>query len=63
MGRLIPHSHVALCENGSHLSLYGDQQVYFRLSAEVVPPLTVRRSRPNPDHLMMSLRPPGVEYL
>ncbi len=29
MGRLIPNSRVAICENGSHLSLYDDQAAYF----------------------------------
>jgi proline iminopeptidase len=29
MGRLIPHSRVAICENGSHFSFYDDQQAYF----------------------------------
>jgi proline iminopeptidase len=29
MGRLIPNSRVAVCENGSHLALYDDQQAYF----------------------------------
>jgi proline iminopeptidase len=30
MGRAIPRSRVAVCENGSHLAMYDDQQVYFR---------------------------------
>ena len=29
MGRLIPNSRVAVCENGSHLSMYDDQRTYF----------------------------------
>jgi proline iminopeptidase len=29
MGRLIPHSRVAICKDGSHFSLYDDQQAYF----------------------------------
>ncbi len=29
MGRLIPNSRVAVCENGSHLAMYDDQQAYF----------------------------------
>jgi proline iminopeptidase len=29
MGTLIPHARVVVCENGSHLSLYDDQQAYF----------------------------------
>jgi proline iminopeptidase len=29
MGRLIPNSRVAVCENGSHMALYDDQQAYF----------------------------------
>jgi proline iminopeptidase len=29
MGSLIPHATVAICENGSHLCLYDDQQAYF----------------------------------
>jgi proline iminopeptidase len=29
MGALIPGSRVVVCENGSHLSLYDDQQAYF----------------------------------
>jgi proline iminopeptidase len=27
---LIPHARLAVCENGSHLALYDDQQTYFR---------------------------------
>jgi len=30
MGRLIPRSRVAICENGSHLAMWDDQQAYFR---------------------------------
>lgn len=30
MGELIPSSRVVICENGSHLSMYDDQQAYFR---------------------------------
>jgi proline iminopeptidase len=30
MGRLIPNSRVAVCEDGSHLSLFDDQEAYFR---------------------------------
>jgi proline iminopeptidase len=30
MGRLIPNSRVCICENGSHLSMYDDQEAYFR---------------------------------
>ncbi|HET9389567.1 MAG TPA: proline iminopeptidase-family hydrolase [Steroidobacteraceae bacterium] len=29
MGTLIPHSRVAICENGSHMAMYDDQQAYF----------------------------------
>jgi proline iminopeptidase len=29
MGRAIPHSRVAVCENGSHLCMWDDQQAYF----------------------------------
>jgi proline iminopeptidase len=29
MGKLIPHAQVAICENGSHLCMYDDQQAYF----------------------------------
>ena len=29
MGKLIPHARVAICENGSHLCMYDDQQAYF----------------------------------
>lgn len=29
MGSLIPHSKVTICENGSHLSMYDDQETYF----------------------------------
>jgi proline iminopeptidase len=29
MGRLIPNSRVAVCENGSHMAMYDDQQAYF----------------------------------
>jgi proline iminopeptidase len=30
MGALIPKSRVALCEHGSHLAMYDDQEAYFR---------------------------------
>lgn len=30
MGELIPNSRVVVCENGSHLSMYDDQETYFR---------------------------------
>ena len=30
MGRAIPRSRVAICENGSHLAMWDDQEVYFR---------------------------------
>lgn len=30
MGELIPNSRVVICENGSHLSMYDDQETYFR---------------------------------
>lgn len=30
MGTLIPHSKVHICENGSHLAMYDDQEEYFR---------------------------------
>lgn len=30
MGRAIPHSRVAICENGSHLAMWDDQEAYFR---------------------------------
>jgi proline iminopeptidase len=30
MGRAVPHSRVAVCENGSHLGMWDDQQTYFR---------------------------------
>ena len=30
MGRLIPSSRVAICENGSHLAMWDDQEAYFR---------------------------------
>lgn len=29
-GKLIPNSRVAICENGSHLSMYDDQEAYFQ---------------------------------
>lgn len=29
MGSLIPHSQVKICENGSHLAMYDDQEAYF----------------------------------
>ena len=29
MGKLIPHARVVVCENGSHLCMYDDQQAYF----------------------------------
>ena len=30
MGRLMPKSRVAICENGSHCSMWDDQAAYFR---------------------------------
>ena len=30
MGKLIPRSRVSVCERGSHLSMWDDQQTYFR---------------------------------
>ena len=30
MGSLIPNAHVSICENGSHLSMWDDQETYFR---------------------------------
>ena len=30
MGALIPNAHVSICENGSHLSMWDDQETYFR---------------------------------
>lgn len=30
MGALLPHARVAICEQGSHCSLYDDQETYFR---------------------------------
>jgi proline iminopeptidase len=30
MGRAIPRSRVAICENGSHLAMWDDQETYFR---------------------------------
>jgi proline iminopeptidase len=30
MGRLIPHSRVVICPNGSHLAMWDDQEAYFR---------------------------------
>lgn len=30
MGELIPSSRFVICENGSHLSMYDDQETYFR---------------------------------
>lgn len=29
MGSLIPHATVKICENGSHCSMYDDQENYF----------------------------------
>jgi proline iminopeptidase len=36
MGQLIPNSSVAICRNGSHLSMYDDQQAYFRELLEFI---------------------------
>ncbi len=36
MGRLIPNSRVLVCENGSHLCMYDDQQAYFHGLLEFV---------------------------
>ena len=30
MRSLIPHSRVVVCKNGSHMSLYDDQEAYFK---------------------------------
>ena len=30
MGRAIPRSRVRVCENGSHLCMWDDQEAYFR---------------------------------
>jgi len=30
MGSLIPRSRVAICDNGSHLAMWDDQERYFR---------------------------------
>jgi proline iminopeptidase len=30
MGKIMPNSRVVICENGSHLSMYDDQEKYFR---------------------------------
>jgi proline iminopeptidase len=30
MGKLLPNANVAICEQGSHLSMWDDQQAYFR---------------------------------
>ncbi len=30
MGTLLPRSRVAICENGSHLAMWDDQEAYFR---------------------------------
>jgi proline iminopeptidase len=30
MGQLLPNSRVAICENGSHLAMWDDQQAYFQ---------------------------------
>jgi proline iminopeptidase len=29
MGELIPNSYVKICENGSHCTMFDDQEVYF----------------------------------
>ena len=29
MGKLLPNSRVAICENGSHLAMWDDQEAYF----------------------------------
>ena len=29
MGKLIPNSYVKICENGSHCTMFDDQEVYF----------------------------------
>lgn len=36
MGRLIPNSRVVVCRNGSHLSMYDDQEAYFHGLLEFV---------------------------
>jgi proline iminopeptidase len=36
MGRLVPNSRVVVCQDGSHLSMYDDQQTYFHELLEFV---------------------------
>jgi proline iminopeptidase len=44
MGALIPDSRVAICERGSHLAMYDDQEAYFRHLAHFI--LDVEGGRP-----------------
>lgn len=44
MGGLMPNSRVAICENGSHLAMYDDQEAYFRHLVDFI--LDVQTGRP-----------------
>lgn len=43
MGELIPNSRVVVCENGSHLSMYDDQETYFRELIKFIKDVEVNR--------------------
>jgi proline iminopeptidase len=45
MGALIPNSRVCICEKGSHLSMYDDQETYFRELIKFIKDVEVNRFR------------------
>ena len=45
MGRLIPNSRVAVCERGSHFSMYDDQETYFRALIKFIKDVDTNRFR------------------
>jgi proline iminopeptidase len=48
MGRLIPNSRVAICENGSHLAMWDDQEAYFRHLLGFLRDVQAGKMRPAP---------------
>jgi proline iminopeptidase len=45
MGKLIPNSRVCICEKGSHLSMYDDQETYFRELIKFIKDVEANRFR------------------
>jgi proline iminopeptidase len=46
MGKLLPNSRVAICENGSHLAMWDDQEAYFRALIPFLQDVQAGRFRP-----------------